>query len=201
MTTVRNAVADFFKLEASGGITLVGAAVCALVLSNSPFAWLYEAFTTLPVVIQVGALEINKPLLLWINDGLMAGVSFSGMSLDILTESVPLGIAAGLFFGKQIGVFFTCAILILLGVCRLPQGVDWLSLYGVSLLTGIGFTMSLFIGSLAFEHAGLEYGVGVRAGVLAGSILSALAGYAVLRLALRRRDISLPDGKPAAKGQ
>ncbi|MCB1683643.1 MAG: Na+/H+ antiporter NhaA, partial [Pseudomonadales bacterium] len=116
-----------------------------------------------------------------------AGVSFSGMSVSILAEPVPLGIAAGLFVGKQAGVFLTCGLLILLGVCRLPQGVDWLSLYGVAVLTGIGFTMSLFIGSLAFEHVGFDYGAGVRAGVLAGSILSAVFGYGILRVALRRR--------------
>ena len=400
---MNDAIRDFFRLEASGGVLLVAAAAFALLLTNSPLNWLYVEFTQMPVVLQVGALELNKPLLLWINDGLMAvffflvglevkreimegelsrpdqivlpagaafggfvvpaliyylfnmdhpvsvngwaipaatdiafalgvllllgdrvptalkvflvslaifddlaaiivialfftselsvlslmlalagvcglvvlkwrgvkrigpylligafiwvcvvksgvhatlagvvialfiplrdedeayegsplrhlehvlhpwvafmilplfafanaGISFSGMDLTLLTGDVPLGIAAGLFVGKQLGVFVTCAVLILLGVCRMPAGVTWLSLYGVALLTGVGFTMSLFIGSLAFEHAGFEYDTGVRAGVLIGSTLSAVAGYLVLKFALRR-SVSLPGGTPAA---
>ncbi len=382
---------QFFRLEAAGGILLVAAAVLALVISNSPLAWLYKAFLDVPMVIQVGALEIAKPLVLWINDGLMAvffflvgleikrevmegelsspqqivlpaaaalggfvvpalvywafnyadsvgddgwaipaatdiafalgvlallgsrvpvalkiflvslaifddlaaivvialfytselsvlslslagagmvvlgvlkwrrvthlgpyiltglfiwvcvlksgvhatlagvitalfipmrgdpgehhgsplkhleellhpwvaymilplfafvnaGVSFAGMTLEMLTGGVPLGVALGLFVGKQVGVFLTCALLIGLGLARLPTGVNWAALYGVSVLTGIGFTMSLFIGSLAFESAGYGYHAGVRAGVLIGSLLSAVLGYLVLRLSLK----------------
>jgi NhaA family Na+:H+ antiporter len=384
---------QFFKLEAASGIILVGAALTALILSNSPLNWLYEAFQAVPVVVQVGDLEIDKPLLLWINDGLMAvffflvglelkrevlegelsrpdqvllpaaaalggfavpaliylafthsdplgddgwaipaatdiafalgvlallgdrvpgalkvflvslaifddlaaivvialfytddlsvlslalglagvavlgilkarrvrgvgayvvtgvfiwvcvlksgvhatlagvvtalfipmrdeaeayegsplkhlehilhpwvaylilplfafvnaGVSFRGMTLEMVTGGVPMGVAAGLFVGKQLGVFATCAVLIALGVARLPSGVSWAGLYGVSLLTGIGFTMSLFIGSLAFEHAGYAYDAGVRAGVIVGSLASAVCGFAVLRVALGSR--------------
>lgn len=382
---------QFFRLESSGGILLVAAAVLALLVSNSPLAWLYKAFLDVPVVIQVGALEIAKPLVLWINDGLMAvfffvvglevkrevmegelsspqqvmlpaaaaiggfvvpaliyfafnmddplgddgwaipaatdiafalgvlallgsrvpvalkvflvslaifddlaaiivialfytselsvlslalamvgiaglsilkwrgvrgigpyilvgifiwvcvlksgvhatlagvvtalfipmrddseayegsplkhlehvlhpwvaymilplfafvnaGVSFAGMTLAMATGGVPVGTAVGLFIGKQAGVFLTCAIMIGLGFARLPAGATWLSLYGVSVLTGIGFTMSLFIGSLAFEAAGYGYHAGVRAGVLAGSLLSACLGYLVLYFALK----------------
>ena len=384
-------IRQFFRLEAAGGILLVAAAAVALLISNSPFAWLYEAFLDVPMVVQVGALEIAKPLVLWINDGLMAvffflvgleikrevmegelaspqqvllpaaaalggfvvpalvywafnyadptgddgwaipaatdiafalgvlvllgnrvpvalkvflvslaifddlaaiivialfytselsllslslaaagiavlgvlkwrrvlrvgpylltglfiwvcvlksgvhatlagvitalfipmrddseayqgsplkhleellhpwvafmilplfafvnaGVSFAGMTAEMLTGGVPMGVAAGLFLGKQVGVFLTCALLIGLGVARLPAGVSWAALYGVSVLTGIGFTMSLFIGSLAFESAGYGYHAGVRAGVLIGSVLSAVVGYLVLHLALR----------------
>ena len=116
-----------------------------------------------------------------------AGVSFSGMTLQTVTGGVPLGIAAGLFVGKQLGVFVTAALLIRLGWSRLPQGASWAALYGVSLLTGIGFTMSLFIGSLAFEHGGYSYDAGVRAGVLAGSVLSAVAGFTVLRACLAKQ--------------
>jgi NhaA family Na+:H+ antiporter len=115
-----------------------------------------------------------------------AGVSFAGMTLETLTRGVPLGIAAGLFVGKQLGVFLTSALLIGLGWAQLPQGTNWRALYGVSLLTGIGFTMSLFIGSLAFEHAGYQYDAGVRAGVLMGSVLSALAGYFLLTVSLKK---------------
>jgi NhaA family Na+:H+ antiporter len=381
---------QFFRLEAASGVVLVGAALLALLVSNSPLNWLYEAFQALPVEIRVGELEIDKPLLLWINDGLMAvffflvglelkrevlegelsrpdqvllpaagalggfavpaliylaftyddplgndgwaipaatdiafalgvlallgervpvalkvflvslaifddlaaivvialfytddlsllslslalagvgvlvglkigrvrtvgayvltgifiwvcvlksgvhatlagvvtalfipmrdpvretsplkhlehvlhpwvaylilplfafvnaGVSFRGMTLPMVTGGVPLGVATGLFIGKQVGVFATCALLIRTGVARLPSGVSWGALYGASVLTGIGFTMSLFIGSLAFEHAGYAYDAGVRAGVIAGSLLSAVCGYALLRVVLAR---------------
>jgi len=114
-----------------------------------------------------------------------AGVSLEGVSLDDLLAPLPLGIALGLFLGKQLGVFgFTWAA-VRLRLADLPDGASWLQVYGVSLLTGIGFTMSLFIGGLAFPGEG--YSVGVRVGVLTGSIASALAGLAVLAFAATRR--------------
>jgi NhaA family Na+:H+ antiporter len=381
---VLDSLRQFFRLEAAGGVLLVAAAALALLISNSPLTGLYEAFLDVPVVIQVGALEIAKPLVLWINDGLMAvfffliglevkrevlegelsspeqivlpaaaavggfvvpaliywffnqsdaigddgwaipaatdiafalgilallgnrvpvalkvflvslaifddlaaivviavfytselsvlslslaivgiamlsilkwrrvqsvgpyvlvglfiwvcvlksgvhatlagvatalfipnpwvaymilplfafvnaGVSFAGMSPDMLVEGVPLGVALGLFVGKQVGVFLTCALLIALGFARMPAGSNWASLYGVSVLTGIGFTMSLFIGSLAFEAAGYGYHAGVRAGVLIGSALSAVLGYAVLWLSLREPASSREDSANAS---
>jgi NhaA family Na+:H+ antiporter len=120
------------------------------------------------------------------------------MSPDMLMEGVPLGVALGLFVGKQVGVFLTCALLIALGFARMPAGSNWASLYGVSVLTGIGFTMSLFIGSLAFEAAGYGYHAGVRAGVLIGSALSAVLGYAVLWLSLREPASSREDSANAS---
>ena len=114
-----------------------------------------------------------------------AGVSFEGVDAGVVFSPVAIGIFAGLCLGKQLGVF-TCAwALIKLGYARLPANMSWLSLYGVSLLTGIGFTMSLFIGSLAFEHGSFEHVVATRVGVLAGSLFSAVAGYLVLRKALK----------------
>jgi NhaA family Na+:H+ antiporter len=110
-----------------------------------------------------------------------AGVAFSGMGLEALLQPVTLGIAAGLFLGKQLGVMAVAAIGAACGVLRLPERVSWAQMYGASLLTGIGFTMSLFIGTLAFSDP--ETAVQLRLGVLAGSIASALAGYLVLRLA------------------
>jgi NhaA family Na+:H+ antiporter len=106
------------------------------------------------------------------------------MTLAGVLGPVPQGIALGLFVGKQLGVFLTSAFVIAVGWAKLPDGATWGSLYGVSVLTGIGFTMSLFIGSLAFEHAGLDYGVATRAGVLEGSVLAAIVGYLVLRATL-----------------
>ncbi len=108
-----------------------------------------------------------------------AGLSLAGLSLASLVEPVPLGIVAGLFLGKQVGIVLGAGLLIALGVAALPAGATWRQLYGVSILGGIGFTMSLFIGTLAFADASHESQV--RLGVLVGSLLSALVGYAVLR--------------------
>ncbi len=115
------------------------------------------------------------------------GVSLEKFSLSMLAEPLSLGIIAGLFVGKQIGVFGMSWAAIRLGLCRMPEQAGWLGLYGVAILCGIGFTMSLFIGSLAFEQGALAFAVDERAGILAGSVLSALGGYAALRYALRRR--------------
>ena len=109
-----------------------------------------------------------------------AGLPLGGLSLASLTAPLPLGILAGLFIGKQIGIMLGAGLLIATGMARMPQGATWRSLYGVSILGGIGFTMSLFIGTLAFPDDATREAQ-VRLGVLAGSILSAVAGWAVLR--------------------
>ena len=111
-----------------------------------------------------------------------AGVSFAGMGFEDLGQPVTLGIIAGLFIGKQIGVFFFSWLVIKLGFSRLPAGSTWPMLYGAAMITGIGFTMSLFIGTLAFEHGEFDYSAAVRLGVLVGSLLSAVGGYLIIRL-------------------
>lgn len=108
-----------------------------------------------------------------------AGVTLTGLSLDDLLAPLPLGIALGLFIGKQIGVFGATWLAVKTGRASLPAGVDWQHISGVSLLTGVGFTMSLFIGSLAFGDSELMNPV--RLGVLCGSIASGVLGYLVLR--------------------
>jgi len=108
-----------------------------------------------------------------------AGVSLDGLSLSSLLQPVPLGILLGLFFGKQVGVMVFSYIAVKLGAAQMPDNSSWLSLYGVSILTGIGFTMSLFVGNLAFIE-NLEYIDGVKIGVLAGSLLSTICGYFLL---------------------
>lgn len=113
-----------------------------------------------------------------------AGVSFYGMSLEKLSNGVPMGIILGLVFGKQLGVFGMVALARLLRIAKLPSGATWGQVYGVALLCGIGFTMSLFIGTLAFEHGDFNVLSGVKMGVLVGSVLSAIAGLLVLHLAL-----------------
>jgi NhaA family Na+:H+ antiporter len=125
----------------------------------------------------------------WVTFGIMplfafanAGVSLEGFTVDSFMQPLPLGIALGLFLGKQLGVLGFVWAGVRLGLAHLPKEIDWLSLYGVACLTGIGFTMSLFIGTLAFP--GNESAAAVRMGVLVGSLLSALLGYAVLRIAV-----------------
>jgi NhaA family Na+:H+ antiporter len=110
-----------------------------------------------------------------------AGVSFAGMSLADLGKPVTTGIALGLFVGKQVGIFGVVAAMILAGLARMPEGGTWLRLWGLSLVAGVGFTMSLFIGTLAFDDP--AYAAPLRLGVLGGSLLSALAGWAILRFA------------------
>jgi NhaA family Na+:H+ antiporter len=110
-----------------------------------------------------------------------AGVSFAGVTPTALAEPLLLGIAAGLFVGKLVGVCGASAALVQLGLARLPEGSNWRQLVGVAALCGIGFTMSLFIGSLAFE--GPEYFTPLRLGVIAGSTLSGVIGYLLLRFA------------------
>jgi len=110
-----------------------------------------------------------------------AGVSLAGLSLSSLIEPVPLGIVGGLFLGKQLGIGLFCGAVIWAGLAKLPEGANWWSFYGVCALCGIGFTMSLFITSLAFEHAGPDYVTADRLGILLGSGLAAVLGYLVLR--------------------
>ncbi|WP_069336967.1 Na+/H+ antiporter NhaA [Sphingobium yanoikuyae] len=109
-----------------------------------------------------------------------AGVSLAGVSANDLTQPVPLGIAAGLFLGKQVGIFAMAALVIRMGWAELPKYASWMQLYGISLLCGIGFTMSLFIGLLAFPES-IELQSGLKIGVLCGSILSGVLGYLLLR--------------------
>lgn len=118
-----------------------------------------------------------------------AGVSLADTSLSSLAEPLVLGITLGLFLGKQIGIVGSIALAERLGIARRPGGASWLQVYGVALLAGIGFTMSLFIGGLAFpgEEALVDK---VKLGVLGGSILSGVAGYLVLRFAPRPRKVA-----------
>lgn len=108
-----------------------------------------------------------------------AGVPFKGMGLESLLEPVTLGIMLGLFIGKQVGIFTAIWLTIKLGVSPMIKGVRWIHLYAVAMLCGIGFTMSLFIGGLAFED--LHHQASIRLGVLVGSILSAIVGFLILR--------------------
>ena len=113
-----------------------------------------------------------------------AGVSLKGLSIELLMQPITLGIAAGLFFGKQIGVMGLTALGVMTKLCKLPEQVSWKQYYGMALITGIGFTMSLFIGTLAFDD--VEHQTAVRFGVLIGSAVSGLLGYVVLRITSKK---------------
>jgi len=115
-----------------------------------------------------------------------AGVSLDGVSMNSLLAPVPLGILCGLFFGKQIGVFLFSYLSIKFKFAEMPTYSNWLKLYGVGILTGIGFTMSLFVGNLAFIENN-QYMDGVKIGVLSGSMLSAFIGYLLLLLVTANR--------------
>ena len=119
-----------------------------------------------------------------------AGISFAGITLATFLQPITLGIMLGLFVGKQVGVMAITWIACMLKICRLPDNVTWAQFYGMALLTGIGFTMSLFIGTLAFTDMALA--TPVRLGVLSGSFLSAVAGITVLLLTTRK-----PEAKVA----
>ena len=110
-----------------------------------------------------------------------AGVSLEGLSFSSLLDKVPLGIVLGLFVGKQLGVFVFSYVSIKLKVAQMPSNTSWYNFYGVGVLTGIGFTMSLFVGNLAFAD-NLQYMDGVKIGVLTGSLLSTLFGYFLILL-------------------
>ena len=110
-----------------------------------------------------------------------AGVSLEGLSLSFLLDKVPLGILLGLFLGKQLGVFVFSYISIKLKIAQMPNNANWFNFYGVGILTGIGFTMSLFVGNLAFVE-NMQYMDGVKIGVLTGSLLSTLFGYFLILL-------------------
>jgi Na+:H+ antiporter, NhaA family len=126
----------------------------------------------------------------WVSYGIIplfafanAGVPLAGASLASLTAPVPLGIIAGLFVGKQVGVFGAATAALKLGIAQRPADASVLQLYGVAVLTGIGFTMSLFIGTLAFDDDGML--TQVRVGVLAGSILAGAVAALILGFAAR----------------
>ncbi len=111
-----------------------------------------------------------------------AGISLSDLKITDLTSPVPLGIALGLIIGKQIGIFTTIWLTVKAGIANLPENTGWVHIYGLSALCGIGFTMSLFISSLAFEQSGGSYEMNERIGIIVGSLISAVLGYAILRI-------------------
>jgi len=138
-------------------------------------------------------LSLEHALHPWVAFGILplfafanAGVSLAGVQLESFTHHVPMGIAAGLLIGKTVGVFGLTWLAVKAGLAALPNGANWGQLFGVAILCGIGFTMSLFVGSLAFIPGSSDYAGMDRMGILTGSILAALIGYAVTAVASRK---------------
>ena len=176
---------------------LVGLALWVFVLKSGVHATLAGVALALAIPFEAKPGDesplicVEHELAPWVAFGILpvfgfanAGLSFAGLSLSSILEPVPLAIAAGLFFGKQIGVFGSAALVISADWAELPANAGWTTLWGTSILTGVGFTMSLFIGTLAFGESDVE--AVMRLGVLAGSTLSAIAGSGVLGLSKRR---------------
>ena len=171
---------------------LTGIAIWVCVLKSGVHATLAGVVVALAIPLtrksdgEPSLLEhVEEQLHPWVAFGVLplfafanAGVSLAGISLANLVEPIPLGIAAGLFFGKTIGIFGATWIAVMGGVATRPEGATWSHILGVAMLGGVGFTMSLFIGMLAFSEP--EQAAQLRLGVLAGSVISAVAGYLVL---------------------
>jgi NhaA family Na+:H+ antiporter len=140
------------------------------------------------------AQELEQSLHPWVAFGVLpvfafanAGVTLSGISLAEFAHTVPVGIMFGLFMGKQIGIFVMCWLPVKLRLAARPEGASWRQIYGVAIICGIGFTMSLFIAALAFAESGADYHGAERLGILMGSLVSGLTGYFVLRMFARNR--------------
>nr|WP_298687360.1 Na+/H+ antiporter NhaA [uncultured Dongia sp.] len=190
------------RVERITPYVLIGIFIWVCVLKSGVHATLAGVAVAFFVPYRVAGDQEHSPLRRaehglhpWVSYGVMpifafanAGVSLADLSLQSLTHSLTLGIALGLFLGKQAGVLLAVGLGVALGLCKRPSGASWSQIYGVALLTGIGFTMSLFIGGLAFPDPALA--AEVRLGVLSGSFASAILGYLVLRFVARAEPVS-----------
>ena len=166
----------FFVLQSGVHATLAGVALALCIPMGKPEEEARSPLLFLEEKLHSWVAFAVVPIFGFAN----AGVSLTGISMENLIDPVPLGVALGLLVGKQVGVFLLAALAIRMGLAKMPEGSNWIQLYGVALLCGIGFTMSLFIGNLAFPgspHLVDE----VKVGVLMGSIFAAIAGVTVLR--------------------
>jgi Na+:H+ antiporter, NhaA family len=191
------AVLNYFDVRTPTPYLLIGVFTWVCVLKSGVHATLAGVAVglSMPLTRHNGESLLERTehaLKPWVNCGVVpifafanAGVSLGGVSLASVTASIPLGIAAGLFFGKQIGVFLLSTIALKLGIADRPEGASLTQLYGIAILTGLGFTMSLFIGTLAFDDDATM--AQVKLGVLIGSVLSAAAASALMVVAHRRR--------------
>jgi NhaA family Na+:H+ antiporter len=169
-----------FFMESGVSATLAGVLLAFFIPLRAADADGHSPLHLLMAKLKISVLFVIMPVFALAN----AGVPLGGLGLEALAHPVTAGIALGLFIGKPVGILACVWLVTRLGVARLPEGADWLGLLGVAWLAGVGFTMSLFIGVLAFETAGLLDQV--RLGVLAGSTLAAVAGAGVIMAAAAR---------------
>jgi NhaA family Na+:H+ antiporter len=189
------AVLNLAGVTCRGAYILVGVFVWVCVLKSGIHATLAGVIVGLAVPLRATGGEspsqsLEHDLHPWVAFGIMpifaftnAGVRLTDIALTDLLDPIQLGIGLGLFLGKQIGVIGSIWVVVRLGLSTLPEGANWRQVYGMALLTGVGFTMSLFVSTLAFPAEG--YDADVRIAVLLGSLASAIVGYAVLRTAVR----------------
>lgn len=187
------------KVTSLGPYVIVGLFIWACVLKSGVHATLAGVALGLLIPLKAKNEDGKSPLKVmehalhpWVAFGVIpifafanAGISFAGITMETFLQPVTLGIMLGLFLGKQIGVMAITWLACSLKICRLPEDVTWPQYYGMALLTGIGFTMSLFIGTLAFSD--VEMATPVRLGVLSGSFLSAVAGITILLLTTKKQ--------------
>jgi NhaA family Na+:H+ antiporter len=193
------ALLNRLKVNRPGAYFLLGIPLWVAVLKSGVHATLAGVVLAMFIPLRMKAETPGEPMLRhlehslhpWVAYGVLpifafanAGVSLRGLSLSDTLHPVPIGIVAGLFIGKQVGVLGMSALAVRLGLATRPDGMSWRQLHGVALLSGIGFTMSLFIAALAFEQGGVTYFGLERLGILMGSVLSGVLGYVVLRMAL-----------------
>jgi NhaA family Na+:H+ antiporter len=184
------------RVQKIAAYVLVGAVIWVLVLNSGVHATLAGVVVALFIPLradddQSPARHLEHSLHPWVAYLVLplfafanAGVPLSGMGLHTLTDGVGLGVLLGLVIGKQLGVFGMIVLAVGTGLARKPEGTTMGQLYGVSLVCGVGFTMSLFIGGLAFEHGNFMYDAALKLGVIVASVVSAVAGYLVLRFTL-----------------
>ncbi len=186
---------NFLGVKRLGPYMFIGLIMWTCVLKSGVHATLAGVALAFTIPLRAINESGESPLVLlehklhgWVNHFILpvfafanAGVALSISQIQGLLDPSPLGVISGLFLGKQVGVFLFSYFVIALGFAKLPTGTRLMHIYGVSIICGIGFTMSLFIGSLAFEKTGAEYLIADRAGILVGSFLSAVFGYIVLR--------------------
>lgn len=162
--------------------TLAGVVLALFIPIKSPNNPDFSPLKTLEHDLHAVVAYVILPIFAFCN----SGISFSGIGMDDLLHPVPVGIAAGLLIGKQVGVFGMCWIGIKMKLTDLPKGMNWASLYGTAALCGIGYTMSLFIGSLAFQGTGINDVIDERIGIIIGSVLSGIVGFLVLKTSLKK---------------
>lgn len=161
--------------------TLTGVILAMFIPMKSKTELDYSPLKSIEHDLHVPVAYLILPIFAFAN----AGIRVIGMGFEEIFHGVPLGIALGLFFGKQVGIFGLCWLAIRLKFTSLPDGISWGALYGAAALCGVGFTMSLFIGSLAFEETGVNLLFDERLGIILGSLASGIVGYLVLRTSLR----------------